>query len=349
MEVFRSKVYRSTPSHAKTEFNAFAPKTRGCDYRGSSSHAHHDLADPQIHNDISIPSKRLPPPLPYSWEMCSSNTFVSRDCAVSARSLREEVMSIVRKSPADISRNSEWEFTGTFYPQQVKTVFLVSIFNDETKSQKNSCVLEMQLHEGDRVAFQGLCSYVQSQAKLAYAFADQWGFVDEVEESDSNCDKGYQHRSFAPPPLPPSLLTKMEEVDMSALPFMDTSENCLVDILIENASSSFIDVRHTGWQELAQITGDENTAEALLQASVNDEECISLGARVLREDSTCELTVDTQRCVLRTLLNIARTRDVDACQKISALKTEISKHAEDCKRNSAEARSTAAQLIQCLA
>jgi len=136
---------------------------------------------------------------------------------------------------------------------------------------------------------------------------------------------------------------------MAALPFMDTSKNCLVDILIENASSPFIDVRHTGWQELAKATEDENTAEALLEASVNDEECISLGAKVLREDSTCELTADTQRCVLRTLLNIAQTRDVDACRKICALKAEISKLAEDCIGNSVEARSTAVQLIQCLA
>jgi len=291
----------------------------------------------------------LPPPLPYSWELCSANTFVCNDCTVSAQSLREKVMGIVRKSPADISCNSEWQFIGTCYPQQVKTVFQVSIFNDETKARpKNSCLLEMQLHEGDRVAFQGLCSYVQSQANLVYAFADEWGFVDEeVEELDSKYEKGYQHRSFAPPPLPPSLLAKMKQVEMAALPFMDTSKNCLVDILIENASSPFIDVRHTGWQELAKATEDANTAEALLEASVHDEECISLGAKVLRDDSTCELTADTQRCVLRTFLNIAQTRDVDARRKIGGLKTEISKLA-DC-RDSAETRSTAVQLIQCLA
>ena len=63
--------------------------------------------------------------------------------------------------------------------------------------------VDMQLHERDRVAFQGLCSYVQSQANLVYAFADEWGFVDdEVEELDSEYKKGYQHRSFAPPPYP---------------------------------------------------------------------------------------------------------------------------------------------------
>ena len=120
--------------------------------------------------------------------------------------------------------------------------------------------------------------------------------------------------------------------------------------LLENASSTFIDVRHTAWQELASATEDENTAEALLQRSVNDEDCISLGARVLREDSTCELTADTQRCVLKTLLNIALTRDTGARRKISALKTEISKLAEESNNNSVKTRSNnAAQLIQSLA
>jgi hypothetical protein len=350
MNIFPPKK-SSSASHGqstKTEFNAF-PAT----YPGSSPHTNHDLADlhieaPHTQDVLIATSEASPPSLPYSWELCSSNTFACNDCTVSAQSLREKVMDIVRKSPADITCNSEWQFTGTFYLQQVKTVFEVSIFNNDTNTRrKKSCLLEMQLQEGDRVAFQGLCSYVQSQANLAYAFADEWGF-DEVEGLNSNWDQGYQHRSFAPPPLPRSLLAKMEQIDMTALPFMDASKNCLVDILLENASSAFIDVRRTGWQELAKATEDENTAEALLQTSVNGEECISLGARVLREDSTCELTEDTQRCVLKTLLNIVETRDVDACRKISALKVDINKLAEDVG-NSAEARSTATRLIQCLA
>jgi len=330
--------------------NAFAAKMRSSNgtYR---NHDFDDLFQIQIHKDILIPTTEAsPPPLPYSWELCSANTFVCNERAVSAQSLREKVMDIVRNSPADISSHSEWQFTGTCYPQQMKTVFQVSIFNDETKARReNSCLLEMQLQEGDRVAFQGLCSYVQSQANLAYAFADEWGF-DEVEGLDSNWDQGYRHRSFAPPPLPRSLLAKMEQIDMAALPFMNTSKNCLVDILIENASSTFIDVRHTAWQELASATEDENTAEALLQTSINGDDCISLGARVLREDSTCELTADTQRCVLKTLLNIALTRDTGARRKISALKTEISKLAEESNNNSVKTRSNnAAQLIQSLA
>merc|ERR1712032_465749 len=304
----------------------FPPTMRGSRmnhaYTGSTSHASPDLADMfQIpsHKDVLIPiAEASPPPLPYSWEFCSANTFVCNDLTVSAQAIREQVMDIVRKSPADISCHSEWQFTGTCYPQQVKTVFQVSIFNTGAKAgQKNSCLLEMQLQEGDRVAFQGLCSYVQSQANLAYAFADEWGF-DEVEGLDSKWEKGYEHRSFAPPPLPPSLLAKMEQMDMAASIFADTSKNCLVDILMENASSAFVDVRRTGWQELAKATEDESTA-------------------------------DTQRCVLKTLLNIALTTDTDARRKISALKKEISKLAEDTHRHSVETRSTATQLIQSLA
>ena len=125
--------------------NIFPNKTRvsashGQSTKGSSSHTNPNLVDIQIQKrkDVLIPTtETLPPPLPYSWELCSTNTFVCNDCTVSAQSLREKVMDMVRKSPADISCNSEWQFTGTCYPQQVKTVFQVSIFNDETQP-KNS-------------------------------------------------------------------------------------------------------------------------------------------------------------------------------------------------------------------
>ena len=159
-----------------------------------------------IQKDILIPTtEALPPPLPYSWEFCSVNTFVCND-SVSAQSIREQVMEIVRNSPADISWDSDWQFTGTFYPQQVKTVFQVSIFNNDAKAGQ-SFLIEMKLQEGNRVTFQRFCLYVQSKANLAYAFAEERGF-DQVDELDSQWEKGYRHRRFAPPPLPELLTQK---------------------------------------------------------------------------------------------------------------------------------------------
>ena len=125
--------------------------------------------------------------------------------------------------------------------------------------------------------------------------------------------------------LPLSLVSKMEQCNLD-------SSNSSIDILLENATSGFVDIRRTGWQELARATEaeelarateDENEVEALLQAIVNDEECISLGARVVREDSAYELTDDTQRCVLRTLLNISMSKDIDARRKIFALVVHV--------------------------
>ena len=63
-------------------------------------------------------------------------------------------------SPADISSNSEWEFSVVFYPQEIKTELKVCIYDNDASS-KNSYLIEIRLIQGDRVDFQGLVSYVQ--------------------------------------------------------------------------------------------------------------------------------------------------------------------------------------------
>lgn len=346
------------------EFEAYHPKVRGVSrhvgftdvpvHRGST----HGFAEPSfddvpstlMHKDAAFvdTTEERPPSLPYSWEVCSSNTFTCTDFTVAPQALREKLMHIIRKTPADISCNSDWEFNGVFYPQELKTVFKVSIFDNG--GQKNSCLIEMQLQEGDRVAFQGLCSYVQSQADLVYAFADEWGF-DETEELDNEWEGGYQHRSLGPLPLPSSLLSKLNIETEEFSPFSDDATrggNSLVDMLLENTCSPFADVRRTGWQELAKATNEGAAAEALLKARVNGEECISLATSVLQQSGTCDVTADTQRCVLKTLLNVARTGTAEACRKICSLKTQIITLASDDKDNAIEMRVIAVQLMQCL-
>lgn len=347
-------------------FNAFPEKTRGSSsahrnlipvFRGSAVVDRHDFGFGPAPTDliekdafIDTHSEERPPVMPYSWEVCSANTFTCTDAKVSSRALQEKVKEIIRKSPADVSDLSDWEFSGVFYPQELRTVFKVSIF-ENSAGHKDSCLVEMQLQEGDRVAFQGLCSYVKSQAQLVHAFAEEWGFDDEDEdELDDEWDTGYTHRSFAPLPLPSSLLSKLETVDFANEEFgpFDDSKNCLVDAFLENTCSSFLDVRRTGWQDLAKETTETEVVEALLEARVNGQECISLAADVLQQDAKCDLTADTQRCVLKTLLNIAETGDFEACRKISSLKSQIIEIAGDTKHHQTETRAIAVRLMQCL-
>jgi len=255
-------------------------------------------------------------------------------------------------SPADISSNSEWEFSAVFYPQETKTELKVCIYDNDASS-KNSCLIEIRLIQGDRVAFQGLVSYVQAKAKLVYAFAKEWGFEDEPVD-ETQFAGGYQHQSFAPLPIPASLLESLDTIEIASddFPFAD-SKFSYADALLENACSRYVDVRHNGWQQLAQETSDISFAEALLESRANGKECISLATDVLqREAPVCDfgidLTADVQRCVLKTLLNIARTGDVEACRKICRLtKPQIIKFAEN-KSNPTETRATAVQLMQCL-
>jgi len=340
-------------------FNAFigsatrgAPVSRGSGplLRGSAPRARFDATfDPQpalIDKDdtLIITTEERPPPLPYStWEVCSTNTFTCSDPTTSPQALKETLKGLIRKSPADISCNSEWQFDAVFYPQETKTTFKVSFF--ENASEKNSCLVEVDLQEGDRYAFQSLVSYLKSKAKLTYAFADEWGFEDDDEEMDDEWEGGYQHTTFAPLPLPSALLAKLDKLDTSKV---DTAQGSLVDVLLQNSCSPFADVRHSGWQDLANSSNEREFAKTLIDARIYGQECISYATAVLKEDATCEMTVNTQRCVLKTLLNIAKTENVDACRKIYGLKSEILEIANDFKIHSTEARVTAMELMQSL-
>jgi len=302
------------------------------------------------HKDVEVP----PPELPYSWEVCSSNTFTCSDSKISPQILRENIMGIVRKVPADITTgNSLWEFNGVIYPQELKTVFKVAFFNNA--AEKNSCIVEMQLQEGDRVAFQGLCSYVKAQAGLVYAFAEEWGFGDDDDDDELDANEwegGYQHRSLAPLPLPSALLSELDSIsidDEEFSPFnadsLRGSGNSLAEMLLENTCSPFADVRNSGWQELAKATNDLSVAEALVAARVNGEDCVTLATAILQQGATCDITADTQRCVLKTLLNITRNGVPAVCRKIIInLKTQIINFAS--ASASVETRAIVVQLMQ---
>merc|ERR1712157_117668 len=86
------------------------------------------------------------------------------------------------------------------------------------------------------------------------------------------------------------------------------SGNSLAEMLLENTCSPFADVRNSGWQELAKATNDLSVAQALVAARVNGEDCITLATAILQQGATCDITADTQRCVLKTqIINFAST------------------------------------------
>ena len=116
-------------------------------------------------DDTLVVTEERPPPLPYSWQVCSPNTFTCSDSSITPHAIQEQVKDIIRESAVDVYVCSEWEFYAVFYSEQQRTSFKVSIFENDADA-KNSCLVKMQLQEGDRVAFQGLVSYVGGKAKL---------------------------------------------------------------------------------------------------------------------------------------------------------------------------------------
>jgi len=362
LDAFPKKTGDANQPRVFDHFDAFPSVTRGVQpaiFRGSAPVYHDPKFGPSsalIHKEDTFTSidttEERPPALPYTWEVCPPNTFTCADSAMSPRELQEKLKELIRMSPADISSNSEWEFSAVFYPQETKTELKVCIYDNDT-SPKKSCLVEMRRTQGDRVAFQGLVSYVQAKAKLVYAFAKEWGFENKPAD-ESQFAGGYQHRSFAPLPIPASLLAKLDTIEIATddFPFAD-SKFSYADALLENACSRYVDVRRNGWRQLAKETSDISFAEALLESRVKGQECISLATDVLQHEASVsafgsDLVVDMQRCVLKTLLNIARTGDIEACRKICSLtKPQIIKIAEN-KSNPTEMRATAVQLMQCL-
>jgi hypothetical protein len=116
-------------------------------------------------DDTLVVTEERPPPLPYSWQVCSPNTFTCSDSSITPHAIQEQVKDIIRESAVDVYVCSEWEFNAVFYSEEQRTSFKVSIFENDADA-KNSCLVKMQLQEGDRVAFQGLVSYVGGKAKL---------------------------------------------------------------------------------------------------------------------------------------------------------------------------------------
>lgn len=288
------------------------------------------------------------PTMPYPWQVCSSNTFTCTNYSKSPRDLQDQLKEIIRRSPADVSPTSDWQFKAVFYPKEVKTAFTVSLFADDS-DQKNAFLVEMHLTEGDRVAFQNLVSYARSKANLKYAFADKLGFLDEDDDDEEvdRWDAGapYEHTSFGPLPLPKSLLLKMQADETP-----DDGTNSLVEMFLENASSCYADVRRTGWQELANCSKEVDFAKALVTARVNDKDCITIAIEELKtEVTTCSLITDTRRCVIKTLLNIAaKAENVEACARMCVLKPEILAIASGKIENinSTEIQCSAVQLMQ---
>jgi len=348
-------------------FDAFPPKQRGSSGRGSAAVAFapgpifrtsarvvdipYDDELTLIHkiDDILVVGEERPPALPYSWQVCSTNTFTCSDTSISPQAIQEQVKNLIRNSPADVSACSEWEFNAVFYPEEQRTAFKVSIF-ENASDPKNSCLVEMHLQEGDRAAFQGLVSYVRSQAKLKYAFAEQWGFEEKEEEFDDKCDIPYKHTSFVHLPLPSSLLAKLKPTKDFLHFATDDPKNTLADFLLARACSQFADVRRTAWQDLACSTNESGFAKSLLhaRANPNGQTCVTLAAAELTTAVTCGITIDTQRCVLKTLSNIAKTKDAETCCKICVLKPQILQLARDSQNHPTETRAIAVQLMQSL-
>jgi len=200
-----------------------------------------------------------------------------------------------------------------------------------------------------------------------HAFADEWGFGDESEseseseeeEADTEWEGGYKHRSFSPLPLPRSLCSDLgedsadtdDDDDDDFNPFGGEStrdSNSLVDALLADTCSPFDDVRRTGWQNLARATNEAAIAGALLKARVDGEGgIVQLAAAVLEQDATNnDVIADTQRCIMKTLLNVARMGGADGCCSLRRLKTHIIRFSGH--RHPLETRSVAVQLMQCL-
>lgn len=283
------------------------------------------------------------PALPYPSEFCSPNTFASSGTNCAPEKLQDLIIAALAKTKeVDILSQSRWDFTSVFYPDQVRTIFKTSIFKNNAGA-KNDCLVEMQLQEGDRCAFQNLCTYVRSNTKLAHAFADEWGYDTESDEEDIEEEYSYSHRTFAPLPLPTSLSPEDTETDDDLSP--TGSDNVVLDVLVANIHSAFADVRRNSWQELAN---NKRLAEEMVTRA-NGLELATSALDQCDAAKNDSVSCDTQRCVMKTVLNSAECDGFEKVHSFVGL-DHLKKHIVQLskKNNSLETRSIAVSLMQSL-
>lgn len=315
------------------------------------------------HHTFSIDSSSIgetPPSLPYRSEFCSPTTFKSRDSAALAPlELREALVKSLLAVEVDVEQGNKWEMGCVFYPEQEKTSFLLKMFdNTNSGGKKGACLVEMQLTRGDRFAFEHLTAHLRREVGLDEAFeAFDDGFGFGVDESDLDFEEEsvpYEHTTWKPLPLPVSLLPVAAELgaDLFGDRVAETNMSPMLEVLTRNTRSCFADVRRSGWQELAKMTGEKAMADALLAASIEGQTGLEMVVSVLNK---CEprprgLLEDIQRCVLKTLLNLSISADATqlfALRGMAHLKAKVISLSE--RLNSLETRTLAVALIEKLA
>jgi len=306
-----------------------------------------DLVDVE-RDSVLEPAQDVPPEMPYKLSFASQNTFKSVE--KSASEVKVSAVEVLEQLKVDVLFSSGWELQCEMYPNETKTPFLVKIFSDEDGSRKQSCLVELQLVDGDHFAFQYMCRYFQKYMALedAHKGFDDFGFGFE-SQFDQALPDTYEHAEWKPLPLPSTLPRSVSSDDLSLFAPVELDEAEIVPVvavLAENTLSDFADVRRDGWRELAKVTGEEAMASALLDVTVAGTNAIdfAVGTFVSLEVHD-ELTEDHRRCVMKTLLNLCGVKRDSSLGTNERLRAKILSVAKDI-RNTYECRSIALQLLQ---
>ena len=257
---------------------------------------------------------------PYKTEFFAFNTFTSHD-ERTPKELQNLLVKTLKQIPVDME-GTTWEKDCVFYPNETKTAFFLKIFDNREAGKHGSCLIEMQMIEGDRFAFEHLCSHIKQVTYLSDAF-EIFGNNDSfVNESAATLMRPYEHAQWKPLPLPPT--AEFSGVTTSGcdddLGLFDSTEMPLM----ENIYSPFHNVRQYAWRELAFATNEQAMAKVFLKETNDKKSALHELDHMLRKlVYGTKKKGDTIRCLLKVLYNVVDYAFGTQLELVSAMKDMI--------------------------
>ena len=269
-------------------------------------------------NSISANSNDYPPPMPYSIRFCSHNTYTVADrspvkiCGVILR----ELSKINVYTNTDINTNT-WNMHYVFYPNETRTSFIVNMFQYVQDTEKDVHLVELQMIEGDRFAFEHMCLHISTVTQLHPVFNGKFMDVNTDEKpikTTNDAHQPYQHAEWKPLPLPANIacIPFVSVTKDAAVVLKSPSPHYLIQLGVQDTLSPYHNIQRNGWRCLAKITGRSSfDARTLLNLRTDEKTILDRIASVLtsgtNDKTDCYNMKDyIRRQALKTLDNLVK-------------------------------------------
>lgn len=238
------------------------------------------------------------PEVPYADDCYfASTTFRSTDKTPPPTKLFDAIEDLIQEMPLEelqLQKKHDWELQYEFVHLGRNNEFRISFFEDSTRGEAHSCLVEINKISGEHVPFQNLAEIIRQKFQLVYALGEL-----STTSNDGFCEDKVEF--FSDDCAPPKLDLKL---DLTCCNFESTSEfefDSSLDIVLEHVQSPYADVQVRGWDTLEQMTRTKDVAKELLDRKIDGRDALKeIQSYVDNSMKSC----DQQRLISRTMENM---------------------------------------------